>query len=238
MKGSFKGVLKYLIYIFIAVWMFVLGIVVGRGTSPVTFDTQKFQERLETIAKASGADKEKPGPKVSLKIYGGGLENPIPVEGQPEPKTEAPVAAAKKVPAPAPEKKTMIQGDIPFKTALKSKTRNKKKLAQIKPGAPDSKPAPRKTAPSRPARPTKPSVPETEKGKFTLQVAAYKDFRDAVTQMAQLEKKGYTAYRVKHDINGQTWYRVRIGSFETYDQARSFKAKLKKDKIDSMITNK
>ncbi|MCK5836987.1 MAG: hypothetical protein KAH09_06940 [Desulfobacula sp.] len=47
---SFKRILKYLIYTFIAGWMFLLGIMVGRGTSPVTFDTQKFQKRLEAIA--------------------------------------------------------------------------------------------------------------------------------------------------------------------------------------------
>ena len=48
--------------------MFFLGIMVGRGTSPVTFDTQKFQKRLETIASEFGEKKDTPE-KVDLKFY-------------------------------------------------------------------------------------------------------------------------------------------------------------------------
>ena len=64
----FKGLLKYSIYIFIAAWMFFLGIIVGRGNSPVKFDTQKFQKRLETIAHDFGVQKKIPG-KIDLKFY-------------------------------------------------------------------------------------------------------------------------------------------------------------------------
>ncbi len=45
----FKGVLKYIIYIFIGGWLFLLGVMAGRGTSPVTFETQGFQERLRPL---------------------------------------------------------------------------------------------------------------------------------------------------------------------------------------------
>ena len=64
----FKGLLKYSVYIFISAWMFFLGIIVGRGNSPVNFDTQKFQKRLEVIAHDFGAQKKEPH-KIDLKFY-------------------------------------------------------------------------------------------------------------------------------------------------------------------------
>ncbi|HGY12026.1 MAG TPA: hypothetical protein ENK36_06655, partial [Desulfobacterales bacterium] len=64
----FKGLLKYSLYIFVAAWMFFLGIIVGRGNSPVKFDTQEFQKRLEIIAHDFGAQKKIPD-KIDLKFY-------------------------------------------------------------------------------------------------------------------------------------------------------------------------
>lgn len=48
--------------------MFALGVMVGRGTSPVTFDTRGFQARLEAIAREYGSQKEVEQ-KVDLKFY-------------------------------------------------------------------------------------------------------------------------------------------------------------------------
>jgi hypothetical protein len=76
---SFKGSVKYLIYLFIAAWMFLLGIMVGRGSSPITFDTLKFQKRLETIANEFG-DKKVTKKKIELKFYEV-LDNPVAEEG-------------------------------------------------------------------------------------------------------------------------------------------------------------
>ena len=50
--------------------MFLLGILVGRGTSPVTFDTQKFQKRLAVISKEYGRQKKNgTQKKVELQFY-------------------------------------------------------------------------------------------------------------------------------------------------------------------------
>ena len=40
-----KGVL-YSVLFFVVIWMFVLGIIVGRDSAPVKFDTREFQKRL------------------------------------------------------------------------------------------------------------------------------------------------------------------------------------------------
>jgi len=44
-----KGIVKYLGLIMLSGWMFFIGLLVGRGTAPVQFDTGWFQERLAMI---------------------------------------------------------------------------------------------------------------------------------------------------------------------------------------------
>ncbi len=205
---SFKRILKYLIYLFIAGWMFLLGIMVGRGSSPVTFDTQKFQKRLEVIANEFG-EKKGVRKKIDLKFYDV-LDSPVPEERVP-PKNK-PLEII-------PKRETItILGEIPIKTSKKRQT-FKKEANKAKP----------------PEQLTEKTV---LKGKYTIQIAAYKEFKDAVTQMTILEKKGFSSYRIKGQKESVTWYRVRTGSFATYDEAKKMKEKLKKAKINSIIIKK
>ncbi|MCK4768241.1 MAG: SPOR domain-containing protein [Desulfobacula sp.] len=209
---SFKGILKYSIYIFIAGWMFLLGIMVGRGSSPVNFDTLKFQKRLETIASEFG---EKKGiqKKIDLKFYDV-LDHPVPEESVPPQKKPLEII---------PKKEIIVTPDtIPLKTSRKKQT---------------FKQAANKVKTDIKIRETS-KISETLKakqGKYTIQIAAYKNFKDAVTQMATLEKKGFSSYRVKGQKEGVTWYRIRTGSFATRDEAKNFKEKLDKARINSMI---
>ncbi|NOX35265.1 MAG: SPOR domain-containing protein [Deltaproteobacteria bacterium] len=195
----FKGILKYLIYIFIAGWMFFLGIMVGRGTAPVRFDTRKFQKRLETIASEFGKKKDV-RKKIDLKFYDI-LDNPVQEEsGTPE----------KQVQEIIPRKEAIVaSGKILLKTSRKRLT-FRKALA-------------------------KSQGKKALEGKYTIQIAAYKNVKDAIARIAILEKKGFSSYRVKGEKDGETWYRVRTGSFKTYDEAKKIKEKLKNAKINSMI---
>ena len=43
---------RYLLVFFVAAWMFVLGVLVGRGTAPVHFDTQALQKELVVLRDA------------------------------------------------------------------------------------------------------------------------------------------------------------------------------------------
>jgi len=194
---SFKGILKYSIYIFIAAWMFVLGIMVGRGSSPVEFDTHKFQKRLEIIAREFG--KKETNKKVELKFYDV-LDRPVQEEAGPPEKNPLEII---------PKKEPILIADtIPVKISRKRLTYKQK------------------------------TDKKNQNGKYTIQIAAYKEFKEAVSQMAILEKKGFSSYRIKGKKDGQTWYRVRTGSFLSYAQAKKFKEKLKKAKINSMIIKK
>lgn len=224
---SFKGILKYSIYLFIAGWMFFLGIMVGRGNSPVTFDTRKFQERLETIAGEFGKNKEQ-REKVELKFYDA-LEKPVPEEEVVTQKTSGEIVPGRVDDGPA---------DAAVKTSLKKQTYDKAAAAAVLAEKKEKASAPAKKTAVKKDTVKKEKAAAPAPGKYTLQVAAYKDFKDAVTRMAQLEKKGFKSYRVRAEKDGVTWYRVRTGSFAAYDEARAYKEKLKKAKIDSIILKK
>jgi cell division septation protein DedD len=218
----FKGLLKYSLYIFIAAWMFFLGIIVGRGNSPVKFDTQKFQKRLETIAHDFGAQKKIPD-KIDLKFYDV-LDRPELEEDASNNKSKAKGKIVEILP-----KKEVVTNSILMKTSKKKETFKKGEIKIQGKNRPEVKKSFEK-------RDKKKIIPQKiPQGNYTVQIAAYKDFKDAVTEMAILEKKGISSYRIKGSKNGVTWYRVRSGSFADFDKATEFKKKLEKIKINSII---
>jgi cell division septation protein DedD len=62
---------------------------------------------------------------------------------------------------------------------------------------------------------------------WSVQVMATTDKQFADNWLRKLKAKGYEAYRVDADINGKIWYRVRIGTFETRQDADNLRAELK-----------
>jgi len=67
---SSKGILKALVFILIAGWMFLLGVMVGRESSPVKFDTAEFQKRLGVIAgRVDNEKKNKAESSLSSMMY-------------------------------------------------------------------------------------------------------------------------------------------------------------------------
>lgn len=215
---SFKGILKYSIYIFIAGWMFVLGIMVGRGNSPVQFDTRGFQQRLERIAEEFGQANQAENPKeIDLEFYKI-LDQPASEE-----KALPKVAVKSKEKKPDP----VLPNETPgFKTSTKKKTKQKKHTPQK-----SDKAAVKAKAPA-------PKAPQKSQEIYTIQLAAHADAKDAITHMAMLEKKGIKCYRVKGTSEGKTWYRVRTGSFASITEAKKFKEQLAGKKIKAMIMKK
>lgn len=190
--------------------MFVLGIMVGRGTAPVEFDTQKFQKRLEVIANTSG-EKKRVQKKIDLKFYDA-LDRPVPEENESSENSSLEIMPKKEISVTSAE-------DIEHKIKRK-KAALKKKANKVKTYDKADK------------------TVKIEKGKYTIQIAAHKNFKDAVSHMALLEKKGISSYRVKGQKEGITWYRIRSGSFATFEQAQKFQEKLDNVKIKSIILKK
>ncbi|WP_035236858.1 SPOR domain-containing protein [Desulfobacter vibrioformis] len=139
-------------------------------------------------------------------------------------------------PAPAPPAKK----STPVKTDRK--TDEKQTVTLLAPKTLKSKiPTGEKTeAPPKETRPGtgKSPAPADADGVYTIQVASYKNLNDALAQMVLLSKKGITSYRASAKINGDTWYRVRTGSFADYKAASARLAQLAGSGVNAMIIKK
>ncbi len=210
-------------FFFICAWMFAIGVLVGRGTAPLKFDTASLQKKLASVrsdVEKSAAKRKasQPAPvkkKTSLDFYEALKEN------REDAKIEKPapgrIVSKKITPAPA-----------------KPSARQKKPASS--PSAPTRKPSVKKeTAPptvaKKPAQPmpapktkTAPAAPG-----YTIQVAAVKAAADADRLVARLKKRGFAAYRAIGKIPGKgIWYRVRVGKYPSRAAARATMEKLKK----------
>jgi cell division septation protein DedD len=220
--------------VFIAGWMFVLGIIVGRGMAPVNLEVGKLEKELSDL-KAKMLDQQKSEVEAQLS----GKKSHLPVLGYPEALTSSKKQEPfKSLPMQPPEKAR--------KTTEVEKAPIKKPAAEPKPAPkPRSTPAPKPAPAVKPVASSKPKEasgpkpsPRTapQKGRFSIQVAAVQDTKGAEQLAARLRKQGYQAYQVRSDVTGKgVWYRVRVGAFEDRGAADRMLAKLKADHFGGMV---
>jgi cell division septation protein DedD len=212
-------------------WMFVVGVLVGRGTAPVGFKIDGLQSKLEIAGKdlknrqtgqahskpdlaedkskldfyeALPADREdtKIDKKKSSRVISKKVE-PVPVTKPPE---TSPDKTTKKI-APA------TQSVKKAKPAKKESTKKKTKQSIASKGQP---------------------IP-TGKG-YTVQVAAFKTEKDANRLVEKLKSDGYAAYRTITKIEGKgIWFRVRVGKYKSRAEALKLQQRLKKAGKETMI---
>ena len=198
--------------VFISAWTFLLGVLVGRGTAPVHFDTEKLQKELialrEAVLQKDAAELQE-GSR-SVRFHEALKEDPAPKP-----------AIRKPVPKPMPPPKP------PPVPAVK------KVEAEKPPGA-----APEKKAAPKPPEPAA-TPPEQLNRPFSVQVAAVKEARQADKMVEDLQRKGYPAYKsiVKIPDKG-IWFRVRIGSFESKEKAGEMITRLKKDDLKGIVVTR
>lgn len=114
--------------------------------------------------------------------------------------------------------------------------------------APQSQPAPAQAAPAQPpkaaaAKPAAPAAggsagtpPNAETSSiYYLQVGSYTTQADAEQQRARLGFQGFESRISSHDINGTTYYRVRIGPFSKFDDMNSARQRLSEAGVDSAV---
>lgn len=94
--------------------------------------------------------------------------------------------------------------------------------------APAAQPVARAPAPS--------PVPATRDG-YAIQVGSYRQASGAADKISQWQAKGYDAFLSIGEVpNSGTWYRVRIGHFETRESARKFlEDVVRKEKVSAII---
>ena len=216
---------------FLCAWMFVLGVLVGRGTAPVKFDIAALEKKIGAPKKDELAQpKKKPAQqeaasvkdKTELDFYETLEDNKV--------DTKIPTLKTPKVDEPKDKK------PVEKSTSQKKQKATVEKQAAVKTdskkaASPKSKPA----ATPQKKKPTKAQVPAVAKTSapgpiYTIQASAHKSEKDADRLVQKLKKSGYPAYRAIGKIPGQgIWYRVRIGEYKNKTEAQSVIKKLKKD---------
>ena len=227
----------FVIVLFVCSWMFVLGILVGRGTAPVQFDVDKLKTDLLNELKAAvekekeekkaaeataSADQVSPDGKQALGFYEdlkSTKESQENINMEAAPKQE-------NLPLSVPQKEVPVK-EIQTKDAQVKEPKivktNEKAIAP---------------AETKPLKPPEPALPEIAvKGPvYTIQIASVKDQKSADKLVADLVKKGYPAYRSSGEVPGKgTWHRVRIGEFREKSEAEDILAGLGMDKIKGII---
>ncbi|MGD9825492.1 SPOR domain-containing protein, partial [Desulfobacter sp.] len=135
-------------------------------------------------------------------------------------------------PAPPPKKSAPVKTD--------TKVGEKQTVTQVAPKVLKSKiqTGNKTEAVSKETRPDTGKTPAPADGIYTIQVASYKNLNDALAQMVLLDKKGIFSYQVSVQINGNTWYRVRTGSFADYQAAGARLTQLAGSGVSGMIIKK
>ena len=67
-----------------------------------------------------------------------------------------------------------------------------------------------------------PLPPVVADGQYTIQIGSFKNESDAKNLQNKLKSKGYPAFLKQVTIGEDTWFRLRIGTFETKDQAKIY----------------
>ncbi|MEX3605516.1 MAG: SPOR domain-containing protein [Burkholderia sp.] len=98
--------------------------------------------------------------------------------------------------------------------------------------APSSQP---KSAQQQAAKPSSGANPANVNSGYFLQVGAYKTEADAEQQRARLGFQGFESRVSKSDVNGVTYYRVRVGPFNKFDDMNSARQRLSDAGVDTTV---
>ncbi|WP_419659252.1 sporulation domain protein [Desulfosarcina variabilis str. Montpellier] len=198
---------RHLLLFGVAVWMFILGMLVGRGTAPVEFDTQALQKELAAL-RDSMVKKERDAIEKAMR----GEDEKAVVDFYEDLKKDGP--------------DTTVQARVQSGTKSRQTggTSHKIPVASLKKKARAAKPEVRASAKKQ-----KPAA--AQQGSLTIQVASLRDADAAKRIIANLKKEGYPAYLSKHAATGKKpWFRVRVGYYQNKRQAGKDLARLKKNR--------
>ncbi len=212
---------RYLLVFFVAAWMFVLGVLVGRGTAPVHFDTQALQKELAALRDAT-TKKEREALERAIR----GEDEKAPLEFYEALKRDG---LDTTVQIPVPEVPAVASSDR-AETAKSVQPPHKSRTAIM---------AKKAKVPGKPVvgkMPSSPPVAAETTGKLTIQLASMKDGAAAERIVANLKKEGYPAYLSRIVIAGKgLWYRVRVGRYTDREQAAADLARLTRSQKNPIL---
>ena len=225
----------FLVIFFLSAWMFILGILVGRGTAPVKFDIAALEKKLEASKKDDGSDQgKKPAPKApitvkdktKLEFYEALKDNKVDTN---VPALQKPKTAERGIEKPA--EKT-VSKKTQKKTAATTAAPKSASQKTEQSASPDKKKPPKEKAAAVARTNAKGPV-------YTIQAASVRNPDDADRLVQKLKKRGYPAYRVIGKVPGKgVWFRVRIGEYRSKLEALNMMNKLKKDGMKPILVMK
>jgi cell division septation protein DedD len=215
---------RYLVVFFVAAWMFVLGVLVGRGTAPVHFDIRALQKEL-AVLRSAAQQQEREAVEKAMR----GEDERAPLEFYEALKTDEPDTGAH---IPAPQAATPARSApeaTAYATVASPPHKSRQTLMAKGRGA--------TTKPVSTPRPVSPQPPATG-GPLTIQVASMKDGAAAERAVAKLKREGYSAYLSRIVIAGQgLWFRVRVGHYKTREQAAADMARLSRSQKKPILVS-
>jgi DedD protein len=211
---------------FVCAWMFFIGVLVGRGTAPVSFDIAAIQKKLEASRQTlmeqlrthgkAGIAKD----KTKLDFYEALKDNR---EDARIDKKQLSSSTAREI-EPLPVNKLSVE----------HKEENEKGIDE-KEETPE--PPPVESSQRQSIEPK--SKPGASVTTYTIQAASLKDVQDADRLVASLKKKGFHAHRQIGKVPGKgIWYRVRIGEYKSKADAFETMNRLKKAGLKPIIVEK
>lgn len=241
-KRFLKGSIAWIATLFIVSGsMFFLGLLVGRGLSPVRFDKDEVERDLTRLKNTFAI----PSLKKNQDVH------PVPLEleffdalKKPGEEVDHDTKLVVKAPLLPPD---MIPPDPPPETEENTPFGSDKKDPMTETSAPPVKEVkPVVKVEQKPSDADTESSPKVEKpdkekkpGLFTIQVASYKQATEADRLVKQLLSKGFPAYRSIGAIAGKgVWYRVRLGSYETRGDAGPMLEALGREKLKGFVLPK
>lgn len=224
--------------LFLLAWMFVLGVLVGRGTVTLPRKSQSLESdlaalkenALATEREAIEAQARESQEKTTELGFYKALKEPPP----------KPPAQTRPSPTPLKPKATPVK---PKATPAVQAVAAPRPAAAPKPAASPKptaipKPAEKPEASATPKPEAKPAAVDAAPGNahFTVQVAAFRDLESASKLVAALRGKGYPAYQLRTETAAkEAWFRVRVGAFESRPAADATLKKLQGEKFKAVV---
>lgn len=236
--------------VFISAWTFILGVLMGRGTAPVSFDLGGMEEELvaskaaqlaaqeEIIVDSDGSGVKAPDVEYP-EILRGKIDDPDEARATRAEKPKASATSPKVKRRRVPQKPKVIKYPVPEVPSAPATPRratepaaDKSKKAATTAGA-QAKPT-QATPPAPP--PAKPDPAPGAPKPYTLQAISVQDQVAAKKMVATLRNKGFAAFLTAGEIPGKgTWYRVRVGGYENRAEAEPIIRRLQAEGIEPLL---
>jgi len=196
--------------------MFFTGVMVGRGTAPVHFDTRPLQKKLAELANRE--KRENPPEKTKLAFYNE-LKKKVSTDfslSQPPWEKKDDGGSDGGVPAIEVPDLGASQGLVPMKKSLKASTRVVESTeTEMNQGLQDQDtfPGNGNTPVQLPERFENKAVLISQEGAYTIQISSFRQLLDAIKRMETLKVKGFSPHRSIALVDGNVWHRVRVGTY-------------------------